>query len=362
MLYWKYSPNRIFFLNEYWILVPTAIIGNYLIIRKICSHKNKTQQLKEELKQLKIKIERYKKEERLRRIVYLACGLSGLSYLSMCRGGADLIDVDYINKCGIENGFRFLDNDRLRKIIHDLYHYKRQGKIIFITSTAICHLANQYGKTFLAFPFAIGDFGVTNIYQTIRKTVVTLALGGIGPCYVIGTPRTLVFAVLLAMVGLRLGLTDLDKIPTSPVYETSVKNLKPRVSDLPDVVTVNFRNKIIMTNPAQEKRECWLPEQALLNPGCKVKATEIPSAINLGSHDLTYSEVVNMQDVTGLDRVEFSDKLDLGQVEPSSSKPSTGKVVNFLKKFGDRGTIDEVDTWETSENTIPENRDLRTRN
>ena len=60
MLYWKYSPNRIFFLNEYWILVPTAIIGNYLIIGKICSHKEKIQQLKK----LKDEIERYKKKKK----------------------------------------------------------------------------------------------------------------------------------------------------------------------------------------------------------------------------------------------------------------------------------------------------------
>ena len=357
MLYWKYSPNRIFFLNEYWILVPTAIIGNYLIIGKICSHKEKIQQLKK----LKDEIERCKKEEKIRRIVYLACGLSGLSYISMCRGGADLIDVDHID-CGIEEGLRFLDNDRLRKIIHNLYRYKRRGKIIYITSTAVCHLANQYGQTFLALPFAIGDFGVTNLYQTIRKTAVSILLGGVGPLFVIGGPVALTFAFVLTTLGLRLGFTNMDKILTSPVSETSAKNLKPRVSDLPDVVTVNFRNKITMANPAQEKGECWLAEQALLNPSCKVKATEIPSAIDLVSHDLKYSEVVNMQDVTGLNRVEFSDILDLGQAEPSISKPRTGKIVNFLEKFGDPGTIDEMDRWDTSEYKVPEKRYLRTRN
>jgi hypothetical protein len=117
-----------------------------------------------------------------------------------------------------------------------------------------------------------------------------------------------------------------------------------------------------MANPAQEKGECWLAEQALLNPSCKVKATEIPSAIDLVSHDLKYSEVVNMQDVTGLNRVEFSDILDLGQAEPSISKPRTGKIVNFLEKFGDPGTIDEMDRWDTSEYKVPEKRYLRTRN
>lgn len=315
MLYWKYSTNRTFFLNEYWILVPTTIIANYFIIRKIRSHKEKVKQLKK----LKEEIRRYKKAEKIRRIIYLASSVSGLSYISINRGGADFINVDYIN-CNIEDGLRFLDNDRLRKIIHNLYSYKRRGKIIYITSTAVCHLANQYGQTFLALPFAIGDFGITNLYQAIRKTAVTILLGGVGPLLVIGGPVALIFASLLTTLGLRLAFTNMDKILTSPVYETSsAKNLKPRIADLPDVITVNFRNKITMSNPVEEKGECWLADQALFNSACIIKPTEIPSVIELVSHDLKYSEVVNMQDVTGLDRVEFTDILDLGQAEPSIS-------------------------------------------
>ena len=42
MLYWKYSSNRIFFLNEYWIFIPTAILANYVIIRKIRSKRAAT--------------------------------------------------------------------------------------------------------------------------------------------------------------------------------------------------------------------------------------------------------------------------------------------------------------------------------
>lgn len=357
MLYWKYSPNRIFILNEYWILVPTTLIANYFIISKIRCHKKKLQ----DLKKLKEEIERYQNEKKIRRIVYLTCGLSGLSYISVNRGGADFIDVDYID-CGIEKGLRFLDNARLRKIIHDLYRNKRRGKIIYITATAVCHLANRYGQTFLALPFAIGDFGVTNLYQTIRKTVVTILLGGVGPLVVVGGPVALTFASVLMTLGLRLAFTYMDKILTSPIDETiSAKNLKPRIADVPDVVTVNFRNKITITTPAQEKGECLLAEQVLFNRRCQVKSTEIPSAINLVSHDLKYSEVVNMKDMTGLDRVEFSDSLDLGQAEPSISEPRTGRTVNFLEKFGDPRTIDEMDTWDTSDYNIPEKRDLKTR-
>ena len=319
------------------------------IIRKIRYDKSKNEQLKK----LREEIERYKKQERIRRIVYLACGFSGLSYISISRGGADFIDVDSIY-CGVEDGLPFLNNHRLIKIIHYLYRYKRRDKIIYIIATAVCHIANQYGQTYLALPFAIGNFGLTNVYQTIRKTAVTIILGGVGPLLVVGSPLALTLAAVLMTSGMRLALTNMDKILTSPIYETS-SAIEPRIADLPDVV--NYRNKISMAN--QEKGECWLSEQPLLNPGCKVKATEIPSAVDLVSHDLKYSEVVNIQDVTGLDRVEFSDVFDLGQ---GISKPRTGKSVNFLEKFGDPETIDEMDTWDISESKVPEKRYLRTRN
>lgn len=343
MLYWKYSPNRVFFLNEYWILIPTVILANYLVICQIRWQKKKARE------KLKKQIEDAKK---IRRVVYLARALDGLS---RC-GGSDFIDVSYI-ECGIEEGLRFLDNNRLRKIIHSLYRHKRKGKVIYITATALCQLSNRYGQTFLALPVVIGDFGLTNLYQTARKVAVTVLLGGIGPLYVIGGPIALIFAFVLGTSGLRLAFNNLDFIPTSIIPETGLaENLKPRVADLPDVVVVNSRNKIVMSNPGQEKGECWLPDQVLFNSACKVKPTQIPDAIDLVSHNLKYNDVVNMQDVTGLDRVDFSDVLDLGQ-----AKPRKGKMVNFLDKFGYSGPIDEMDTWDASEYSVSERRYLRTR-
>ena len=46
MLYWRYLSNRVFILNEYWIFIPTSILANYLIIRKIRSDRKKVEQLK----------------------------------------------------------------------------------------------------------------------------------------------------------------------------------------------------------------------------------------------------------------------------------------------------------------------------
>lgn len=83
--------------------------------------------------------------------------MDGLSRI--IRGGADFIDVSCI-ECEIEEGLQYLDNNYLQKIIHNLYRHKRKGQIIYITATAICHLANDYGQHFLSFPIAIGDFGL----------------------------------------------------------------------------------------------------------------------------------------------------------------------------------------------------------
>ena len=102
----------------------------------------------------------------------------------LCRGGSDIIDVDSIS-CRIEEGIRYLDNTRLRNIIHDLYSHKRKRKLIHITATAACHLAHRYGSTGLALPFAIGDFGLTNVYQTFRKGLATLLVTSAGSLLVI---------------------------------------------------------------------------------------------------------------------------------------------------------------------------------
>ena len=104
---------------------------------------------------------------------------------------------------------------------------------------------------------------------------------GVAPLFYIGGNRALISAFVLVTMGLRLGLTELE-IPTSPVYETSSeKDLKPRIADLSDVVSVNFRNKITMTDPTQGKKECWFAKQSLFKPDWNLKPTEIPSAIDV---------------------------------------------------------------------------------
>ena len=119
-----------------------------------------------------------------------------------------------------------------------------------------------------------------------------------------------------------------------------------------------------MSDPAQINQECWLPGQPLFNPTCQVESTEITDAIDIDSFLPNYEDTVNMQDTTGLSRVEFTDKFDFGQTKPSISNPQKGKEVNFLDKFGDSEKIGANEGWDTCENEImvPEKRYLRTRN
>lgn len=354
MLYWKYSSDRIFFLNEYWILIPSAILANSVIIRKIRLDRKR-------LKQLKRFKELIEREKKIRKILLLSLGLHGCIHLLTRGGSTGIVDTDYLLKefCKIEQGIGYLDDRRLRNIITDLYRHKRKGKIIYITATAACHLANRYGQTFLALPFAVGDFGLTNVYQTLRKGLVTILLGGVGPLVFIGNPVALFFAFALGTSGLRLAFNNLDFIPTSPV--DVMKDLQERIPGLSEVVVVNNRNKIIMSKPVPENQECWLPDQRLLNQNCKVKPTEIPDTIDSILPDLRYEETVNMQDTTGLDRVEFSDKFDLGQTKPSICNPRKGKEVNFLEKFGDSEPIGESEGWNTYENEsmVPKKLNIR---
>lgn len=142
MLYWRYSANRTFFINEYWIFIPSALLIDYLVIRYIRNQRLKDEELKRLISQLE-------REKKIKKLLLLGLGLTITSYpYLLTRGGSEnLIDVDYIkSKFKIDKGIKYLDDSRLRKIIIDKYGYKgkRKGKdrIIFITATALSHLAN----------------------------------------------------------------------------------------------------------------------------------------------------------------------------------------------------------------------------
>ena len=354
MLFYRYSENRIFFLNEYWILIPSALLANYFILRKIRDDKKRI----ESLRVLKAQLERQKK---LQKIAILALGVSGSVHLLNRGGSTDLIDTDYIKDiCQIDSGIRYLDDRRLKNIVIDLYWHKRKGQIIYITATALCHLAGRYGRKFLALPVAVGDFGITNLYQTARKTLVVLLWGGVAPIISFNGPFAFAIAFTLAVTGLKLALVNLDYIPTSPFDPT--KDLEPRVREVVEVVVMNNRdnNKIIMQEKVQKNRECWLPDQRVLNKKCN-EVTDISDSV---LPNVSYQETVNMKDVTGLSRQDFTDVCDVGPTDVGDVGPTKAKQVNFLDFLEKCSGSGEGEGWDTCENefTVPNKRNLRTRN
>ena len=269
------------------------------------------------------------------------------------------------NKCGLEEGLRYVNNNRVRKLVESLYPHKTRKGVIFITATALCHLVKRYGMHFLALPFAIGDFGLTNYYQAIRKGVVTLLVGVPIPIvyFYFSNPLIMAIAVMFWVGGLKLGSINLDYIPTSLIDpNTVIEMVQPRIPDIVDVVSVNLKPRdMVMEEP--RKPECLLADQVLTNPNCRIKPTQIPDATLQSG--INYDDVVNMQDLTGLTlaNAKFSDITEVGKTVASISSPKAsipspkpsprpGKMVNFLDKFRDPSNLDESTSWDLDANNF----------
>jgi hypothetical protein len=290
----------------------------------------------------------------MRRIAILACsGATDVSsasiYPLMTRGGVYL-NVDDI-QCGRKKGIQYVNSRRLIQLIHEKFKQKVKGKIIYITATAFCQFINNNGLTLLDIPYIVGDFGLTSIYQAIKnkKAIVVAVFASVPILLVIGTNSAWLLASSLNGFGLKLLFNNPDKILTSLIDEPiSYKTLESRIPNFKEVVIINTpENKIFMNDWNKPEFECLLPEQVLLNPNCEIKPTEIPRAIDIVAHDLRYDQVVNMQDVTGLEnRIQFSDIMDLGKTTEKNipTKSCSGKTVNFLDKFGDSNPVDEACT------------------
>lgn len=69
-------------------------------------------------------------------------------------------------------------------------------------------------------PFAIGDFGVTSAYQTVKKIAETALLGIVGPLYIVGVPRQVPAVRVVNTLGVRLTFMDVDYVLTILVNET----------------------------------------------------------------------------------------------------------------------------------------------
>nr|WAK84907.1 hypothetical protein [Amicula sp. isolate GU52X-4 cfCalB7]WAK84985.1 hypothetical protein [Amicula sp. isolate GU52X-4 cfCalB7] len=192
------------------------------------------------------------------------------------------------------------------------------------------------------------------------------------------------------------------RISTSPIPESvsDVRDIKPRIPGVLEVITLNGDDpptKTQMLVPALRRAEevpaeCLLPGQiGLNNQNCNIRDFLYPSktsAVNTevtitpNSGSLRYKNVINMQDVTGLDE-RFTDELELPTIKNSNSRlrgvmqmqssksesmdqPMTqslrkrmkkhvkARMVKFAEKFSDSGIVTEEDSWkvDTTKNAI----------
>jgi hypothetical protein len=58
----------------------------------------------------------------------------------------------------VGKGFRYVNNERLRKIANSLLKSKAKDGVIYVTKTALCHLVEIYGLDLPALSILVPDF------------------------------------------------------------------------------------------------------------------------------------------------------------------------------------------------------------
>ena len=317
MIYIRVSSNRMFIVNEYWVLIPLMLYIDYCIITKMKKTRAGKEEIEIKYKQLKI----------------FALATGSMMAVLAIRGGQES-DVFYPNYI-VGEGLRYVDNDHIRRVVHSFFKHKQIDGVIHITQTALCYLAENYNIYFPATPIPIPDFiKLSNYYQPVRKTIVAILIG-------MGIPMTFAIGALssslgmgLIIAGFFLGSYNVEKvtIPTSLIVG-SIKFIGRRILDVPDVVSVNIRPELdYKIEMPKNQSECLLPDQRLTNPKCRTESTEI--TIIPENIQLNYDNIVNIKDVTGLKGIEFVDKYE---VNPSPKKLFEnlrgGGIPKFFKKI-----------------------------
>lgn len=195
--------------------------------------------------------------------MYFSLALNSYNYLNnfLSNGSTDvnitnLVDVDYV-MYNIPKGIHYLDDIKLQTIIKNLYKHKTRDKILYITGTAVCHVLNMYSKIFLSYPLCLGDFGITDLYQTICKTFIGLLISRVVPLIYLANPISLIITSVLTLFVLKLFFSNLNIIKTSPV-----KNFQTQIPGKVNVIIINNRDRLILNMPRiKRNEECWLPGQ-----------------------------------------------------------------------------------------------------
>lgn len=364
ILFIRVSENRVFLINDYWVIIPLILAVDIFIIVKV--KKNRA------IKKLESERLRYKAGQW--KVFYDSTG--HLIAALQVKGGdkivVDLVD-DYIdvehNNCVVEEGIFYVNHEKLRKLVSDLYPYKVRNGVIFITKAALCQLAHLYQVHLPINPILLLQTAVT------ISDWYKFGIGFIAAIFILGIPFPLlllyrasslpkIISLMSWSFGVYLAVRDpsfltlpVDRV-TNPMYI-----IGSRIPHHTDLVVINIQNNnrgVAIKLPVSY--ECSLPTQIMYNPKCKPGLSQLADIVEEANIPLNYEEVVNMNDVTQLPRVKFSDQLSFGK--SIDKKPTTNprlrgtksikkqaKTVKFLEKFKDPEIISNVDEWDITKPT-----------
>lgn len=278
------------------------------------------------------------------------------------------MEVHHVN-CIVGKSVQFLDNEWLRKIIVARYSDKVKNGILFITRTALCHFALEFGLGILDFNF---KFIEVSSWLTVGKKALAALLATLPlPLLGLGGVSTIPVVILSVITFLsgtsfrfRLRESGLLVIKTQAIA-SSTSHTTQRIQDRTDVVIIDLEpshDKMTMEK-SSVPYECSLPDQMLGNPTCirKTEINKISKSIKSGEVTvdtlIDYDEFVNMEDVTGLsDALKFNDQFETvpfenpGPIKSEHSRPNLRKnlrrTADLLEKYEDPKNVSDTETWD----------------
>lgn len=108
-------------------------------------------------------------------------------------------------------------------------------------------------------PLMVNEYiAFSSLPQLLKKTLISLMPGTVGPAIMIGYPPIILVAALLSVFALRM----MNNLETEMLYTVNASPLPSHIITLPDVDTSD--NTI-------PNHECVLPEQQIFNSNCKIR-------------------------------------------------------------------------------------------
>jgi len=352
MLYYRYGPDRIFYFREEYVITPLVILVEFLTFYYI--KRLKTRAI--ELEKLKLEAQELENRIRLYKISMVGLGsITGALLIKTGRGGDDEIIIDVGDlRCGIREGFSYLETKNVQKKIVALFKNKVRNGVILITASAVCQFIKIHGMENLIIQGIGEHFGIIYPQQWGRTTANSVVLGtgivGLVLSFIINQTAFRIVAPFLIGVGLHMISNSNGVVETTPINIQEIVGkdhllLSSRKPNEVDVIVINLPSPNFNIKLFKENPECVLMDHKLFNKNCKLSLNVDELEFRVKSDD-----IVKMKDVLSLETAEnliFSDEQqlkNLPSIEPRWKKSSNdksrkklppAKTVKFSEKFSD---------------------------